>query len=218
MIDPMPTGTVKRPPADLRRPRGREALSAHPPTPVDDTPRGSLERRAENTSAPATFLPHNTSANEEASPLHFEQLEEAPEAWAPHPRVQPVRQEVLEPQHQRPPILAHRPQTDDHQRKPAGVPEPSGEGDVGHDALEPGQGTGHRRRAAPNPVDLPQRAAARTNHPRQVVEAALAHVLQNKVETGYVLSDLFQHRCPLLDDSIPYLRGPRGLTAPAIDW
>ena len=29
----------------LARPRGREALSAHPPTPVDDTPRGSLEQR-----------------------------------------------------------------------------------------------------------------------------------------------------------------------------
>ena len=40
MIDPMATGTVKRPFADLRRPRGREAPSAHPPTPVDDTPQG----------------------------------------------------------------------------------------------------------------------------------------------------------------------------------
>ena len=31
MIDPMTTGTVQRPSADLRRPRGREALSTHPP-------------------------------------------------------------------------------------------------------------------------------------------------------------------------------------------
>ena len=45
MIDPMATDTVKRPPTDLRRPRGREALSTHPPTPADDTTSGSLERR-----------------------------------------------------------------------------------------------------------------------------------------------------------------------------
>ena len=47
MIDPTATGTVKRPSADLRRPRGREALSAHPPAPVDDTTTGSLEQRAD---------------------------------------------------------------------------------------------------------------------------------------------------------------------------
>ncbi len=52
MIDPMATSAVKRPSSDLRRPRGREALSAHPPTPLDDTTRGSLERPAENTWAP----------------------------------------------------------------------------------------------------------------------------------------------------------------------
>ena len=55
MIDPMATGTANRPSGDLRRPRGREALSTHPPTPVDDTPRGSLEQRAENTAVPATW-------------------------------------------------------------------------------------------------------------------------------------------------------------------
>ena len=55
MIDPMATGTANRPSGDLRRPRGREALSAHPPTPVDGTTRGSLEQRAENTAAPATW-------------------------------------------------------------------------------------------------------------------------------------------------------------------
>ena len=46
MIDPMATGTVKRPPTDLRRTRGREALSTHPPAPVDDTTSGSLEQPA----------------------------------------------------------------------------------------------------------------------------------------------------------------------------
>ena len=61
MIDPMASGIVKRPPAHRRRPRGREALSTHPPTPVDDTPRGRLKWRAENTSAPATPLPPDTA-------------------------------------------------------------------------------------------------------------------------------------------------------------
>ena len=44
-------------PADLRRPRGRAALLAHPPTPLDLAPRGSFGQRAENTRAPATLLP-----------------------------------------------------------------------------------------------------------------------------------------------------------------
>ena len=61
MIDPLATGTIKRPSADLRRPRGREALSTHPPAPVDDTPIGSLKQRAENTSAPATLIPPDTA-------------------------------------------------------------------------------------------------------------------------------------------------------------
>ncbi len=61
MIDPLAPSAVKRPSADLRRPRGREALSTHPPTPVDDTNRGSLKQRAENTSAPATLLPPDTA-------------------------------------------------------------------------------------------------------------------------------------------------------------
>ena len=55
MIDPMATGTANRPSGDLRRPRGREALSDHTPTPVDGTTSGSLEQRAENTAAPATW-------------------------------------------------------------------------------------------------------------------------------------------------------------------
>ena len=56
MINPMATGTVKRPSADLRRHRGRQALSPHPPAPFDDTPSGSLGQGAQNTSAPATLL------------------------------------------------------------------------------------------------------------------------------------------------------------------
>ena len=37
-------------------PREREALSTHPPAPVDDTPMANLEQPEENTSAPATRL------------------------------------------------------------------------------------------------------------------------------------------------------------------
>ena len=48
-------------PADLRRPRGRAALLAHPPTPLDDTPRRSLRQRADSTSAPAAPLPPETA-------------------------------------------------------------------------------------------------------------------------------------------------------------
>ena len=34
-------------------------------------------------------------------------------------------------------------------------------------------------------------AAEETDHPREVIEAALAHVVQNKVEAAYAQSDLF---------------------------
>ena len=61
MIDPMATGTGKRPSTNLRRPRGREALSADRPTAVDDAPGRSLGQRAENTSMPATPLPREAA-------------------------------------------------------------------------------------------------------------------------------------------------------------
>ena len=48
-------------------------------------------------------------------------------------------------------------------------------------------------------------AAERTNHPREVVEAALAHVVQNKVEAAYARSDLFERRRRLMDDWAVYL-------------
>ena len=43
-------------------------------------------------------------------------------------------------------------------------------------------------------------AAEETNHPREVVEAALAHVVQNKVEAAYARSALFERRRRLTDD------------------
>ena len=39
-----------------------------------------------------------------------------------------------------------------------------------------------------------------TNHPRDVIEAALAHTVQNKVEAAYARSDLFERRRRLMDD------------------
>ena len=52
-------------------------------------------------------------------------------------------------------------------------------------------------------------AAAETNHPREVIEAALAHVVQNKVEAAYAGSDLFERRRRLMDDWAAYLDGER---------
>ncbi|MCY4027873.1 MAG: tyrosine-type recombinase/integrase [Acidobacteria bacterium] len=48
-------------------------------------------------------------------------------------------------------------------------------------------------------------AAEETNHPREVVEAALAHTVQNKVEAAYARSDLFERRRRLMDDWAVYL-------------
>ena len=48
-------------------------------------------------------------------------------------------------------------------------------------------------------------AAEETDHPREVIEAALAHVVQNKVEAAYARSDLFERRRWLMDDWATYL-------------
>jgi integrase len=43
-------------------------------------------------------------------------------------------------------------------------------------------------------------AAEKTNAPRDVVEAALAHVVRDKTEAAYFRSDLFDRRRKLMDD------------------
>ena len=48
-------------------------------------------------------------------------------------------------------------------------------------------------------------AAEETNHPREVIEAALAHVVRNRVEAAYARSDLFERRRTLMDDWARYL-------------
>ena len=48
-------------------------------------------------------------------------------------------------------------------------------------------------------------AGEETDHPREVIEAALAHVVQNRVEAAYARSDLFERRRLLMDDWARYL-------------
>ena len=55
-------------------------------------------------------------------------------------------------------------------------------------------------------------AAEATDHPREVVEAALAHVVRNKVEAAYRRSDLFERRRQLMDDWAAYLAGRKAST------
>ncbi len=53
-------------------------------------------------------------------------------------------------------------------------------------------------------------AAEETDHPREVVEAALAHKVRNPVEAAYARSDLFARRRLLMDDWADYLSEGRG--------
>ena len=48
-------------------------------------------------------------------------------------------------------------------------------------------------------------AAEETDHPREVIEAALAHLVRNRVEAAYARSDLFERRRVLMDDWANYL-------------
>ena len=48
-------------------------------------------------------------------------------------------------------------------------------------------------------------AAERTDHPREAIEAALDHVVQNRAEAAYAQSDLFERRRLLVDDRARYL-------------
>ena len=57
-------------------------------------------------------------------------------------------------------------------------------------------------------------AAEKTDHPREVIEAALAHVVQNPVEAAYRRTDLFQRRRILMEDWSRYLGGATATDAP----
>ena len=53
-------------------------------------------------------------------------------------------------------------------------------------------------------------AAEETDHPREVVEAALAHIVKNKVEAAYLRSDLFERRRRLMAEWADYVTGEHG--------
>ncbi len=53
-------------------------------------------------------------------------------------------------------------------------------------------------------------AAEETSHPREVIEAALAHVVQNKVEAAYRRTNLFERRRILMEDWARYLAQGHG--------
>ena len=57
-------------------------------------------------------------------------------------------------------------------------------------------------------------AAELTSTPREVVEAALAHTVQNSTEAAYARSDLFMRRRHLMGDWATYLSGERRLGRP----
>ena len=59
-------------------------------------------------------------------------------------------------------------------------------------------------------------ASEETNHPREVVEAALAHQVRNRVEAAYARSDLFARRRRLMDDWAEYLANRAGESAPDV--
>ena len=48
-------------------------------------------------------------------------------------------------------------------------------------------------------------AGEETDHPREVIEAALAHVVRNRVEAAYACLDLFERWRVLMDDWPRYL-------------
>ena len=59
-------------------------------------------------------------------------------------------------------------------------------------------------------------AGEETDHPREVIEAALTHVVRNRVEATYARSDLFERRRVLMDDWARYLaQGSGGNPEPA---
>ena len=61
---------------------------------------------------------------------------------------------------------------------------------------------------------FPDWAAEETDHPLEVVEAALAHKVRNQVEAAYARSDLFERRRRLMDDWADYLSGEKSTQRP----
>ena len=51
-------------------------------------------------------------------------------------------------------------------------------------------------------------AAERTNYPREIAEAALAHQLEDKVEAAYRRSDFFEKRRRMMEDWAKFINTP----------
>lgn len=51
-------------------------------------------------------------------------------------------------------------------------------------------------------------AAERTNYPREIAEAALAHTIQNKAERAYLRSDVFKKRARMMQDWANFIAQP----------
>ena len=83
-------------------------------------------------------------------------------------------------------------------------------------ALEPGGGfagsPGACRRGDWLRLDIPG-LGGRGDDPREVVEAALAHFVQNEVEAAYGPSDVVERRRQLMDDWFPYVVDGTGSAA-----
>ena len=174
MIDPMATGTVKRPSADLRRPRGREALSTHPPTPVDDTPRGSLEQRAENDTDPRKTATWAWSKAETERWRHaaataptLAPIDAFPDEYSTADDLAAIRLDA-DPGDTGPLVFTDRGGMPLDTKQFRRLLERCGIACVPH---------GFRS-------SFRNWAAEETDHPREVIEAALAHVVQNKVEAA----------------------------------
>ncbi len=60
-------------------------------------------------------------------------------------------------------------------------------------------------------------AAEETDHPREVIEAALAHVVGNRVEAAYARSDLFERRRTLMDGWAQYVAGAHPQHRPIVE-
>ena len=60
-------------------------------------------------------------------------------------------------------------------------------------------------------------AAEETSHPREVIEAALAHLVGNRTEAAYARSDLFERRRRLMNEWAAYLDGEHAQALP-LSW
>ena len=85
------------------------------------------------------------------------------------------------------------------QRERARVPEPTRQAVQRHGAVGTAQDAGGPRRASRLPFHVPGLGRRGDEPPARGRRAALAHVVQNKVEAAYARSDLFERRRRLMD-------------------